>query len=145
MCTVIDIEWRMLLYYKCNRTSRSKNTKDTNRRHRYSHIQLSKFQRIDIALNESVDQNMHEEWVVKSRNLVVNQMFQVRFGRKPSSVLRSSLSLSKSNLMFEKPGLPGRMLKLMLDIGPVVPSSYSLRAASYSIFSCSACARNGCA
>ena len=41
-------------------------------------------------------------------------------------------------------GLFGRMLKLMLEGEPVVPSSYSLRAASYSSFSCSAWARNGC-
>lgn len=40
-------------------------------------------------------------------------------------------------------GLPGKMLKLMLELYPVVPSSYILRAASYSSFSCSACAKNG--
>lgn len=39
--------------------------------------------------------------------------------------------------------VPDRMLKLMLELYPVVPSSYNLRAASYSSFSCSACAKNG--
>lgn len=46
--------------------------------------------------------------------------------------------------MMELIGLPGRMLKLMLELYPVVPSSYILRAASYSSFSCSAWAKNGC-
>lgn len=41
-------------------------------------------------------------------------------------------------------GLPGRMLKFMLELYPTVPSSYILRADSYSSFSCSACAKNGC-
>jgi len=63
---------------------------------------------------------------------------------KPSSVVKPSLSLSDSVLMMGKSGLPGRILKLILDEKPVVPSSYIRLAASYSIFSCSACAKNGC-
>ena len=62
---------------------------------------------------------------------------------KPSSVVKPSLSLSDSILMIGKSGLPGRILKLILDEKPVVPSSYNRLAASYSIFSCSACAKNG--
>ena len=34
--------------------------------------------------------------------------------------------------------VPDRTLKLILDVYPVLPSSYSFRAASYSSFSCSA-------
>ena len=57
------------------------------------------------------------------------------------TVVRRKLPEGKA---IELIGLPGRMLKLMLDGEPVVPSSYSFRAASYSSFSCSAWARNGC-
>lgn len=68
-----------------------------------------------------------------------------------SSAGNSSLSLSElgascltvrrklpEGKAIELIGLPGKMLKLMLEGCPVVPSSYSFRAASYSSFSCSA-------
>lgn len=73
-----------------------------------------------------------------------------------SSTREPSLSLSelKTSVLTDRSefsgmvavwkGLPGKTLKLMLVPYPTVPSSYIFRAASYSNFSCSACARKGC-
>ena len=66
-------------------------------------------------------------------------------GRSEASSVKPSLSDSEDSVLTtEKCGLPGRILKLILEpkLG-FEPSSYTRRAASYSIFSCSACARNG--
>jgi len=55
----------------------------------------------------------------------------------------SSLSLSDSVLMIGKSGLPGRILKLIFDEKPVVPSSYIRLAAADAVCTCAACAKNG--
>ena len=79
----------------------------------------------------------------KRQKIKVINVYERMDRSKPSSVVKPSLSLSDSVLMIGKCGLPGRILKLILDENPVGPSSYIRLAASYSIFSCSACAKNG--
>ena len=118
-----------------------------NRQHRYHIVQarsrdIEKFLIITKRTREDMigRKSMHKDQDINGQEKKKNSD---QCCMKPSSVVKPSLSLSDSVLMMGKSGLPGRILKLILDEKPVVPSSYIRLAASYSIFSCSACAKNG--